>query len=94
MPGMTHDHSAMNHPPIHPERPVMASQSCPSNCDRAERLNLSRKIVPQVTAAQTGAVALDTWATFLEPNTATTWSSGLGHAPPTASSASFSILRV
>ena len=94
MRGMTHDHSAMNHPPIHPERPVMASQSCPSNCDRAERLNLSRKIVPQVTAAQTGAVALDTWATFLEPNTATTWSSGLGHAPPTASSASFSILRI
>jgi hypothetical protein len=66
----------------------MAPQSCPLNCDMAERLNLSRKVVPQVTAAQTGAVVLDTWATFLSPNTATTWSSGLGHAPLIASAAS------
>ena len=72
----------------------MASQSCPSNCDRAERLNLSRKVVPQVTAAQTGVVVLDTRATFLAPDTATAWSSDVGHAPPTASAASFSILRI
>lgn len=94
MPEMAHDHSAMSHQGMCPERPVMASQSCSSNCDRAEPLNLSRKVVPQVTAAQTGAVVLDTWATFLAPDTATTWSSGLGHAPPIASVASFSILRI
>jgi hypothetical protein len=92
--GMAHDHSAMNRPPIHPDRQVMASQSCPLNCDRAKRLNPSRRVVPQVTVAQTGVVLLNTKAKFLAIDTDTPWSFDGGHAPPTVFSASCSILRI
>jgi hypothetical protein len=94
MHGMTHDHAAMNHPGIHPEGPVMASHSCPSNCHRPERLNLSREVAPQVTAGQAGVVVLNTTAKFLAPDTSTAWSSDGSHAPPTAYAASFTVLRI
>jgi hypothetical protein len=94
MPGMIHDHSTVNHADIDAVTPVLLSQSCPSICGRAECLSLSRRVVPQVTVAQTGVVLLNTKAKFLVPDTASTWSSGLGHAPPTASTASFTILRI
>lgn len=95
MPGMAHDHSAMNHPGIDALSPVLMSQSCRLNCVAAQRLNPSRKVVPQVTVAQTGVVVLDTTAKFLVPDAAAAWSSDDGPpAPPTACAASSTILRI
>jgi hypothetical protein len=104
MPGMTHDHSAMNHPAMnhsamnhpgtHPARPVMAPQSCPSNCGRAQPIDLSRKVVPQVTTARAGVVVLDTQAKLLASDAAAPLRSGGGHAPPAAYGPSFRILRI
>jgi hypothetical protein len=96
MPGMADDHSAMNHPPrIQAMSPVMVSHSCQSNCVTEERLNTSRKIVPQVTVVEGDAVVLDTTADFPAPHPAAAWSSDSSppYSPP-AYSASFSILRI
>jgi len=95
MPGMAHDHSAMNHPRVLAISPVMVSHSCQTNCVTAERLNTSRKIVPQVTVVESGAVVLDITADFAPPDTADAWSSDT--SPPYSASvysASFSILRI
>jgi hypothetical protein len=72
----------------------MAPQSCPLNCGRVQPINLSRKVVPQVTAARAGGVALDTQAELLASDVAAALRSGGGHAPPNAYGASFRILRI
>jgi len=95
MPGMVHDHSAMNHPAVEAMSLVMVSHSCQSNCVTAERLNASRKVVPQVTVVESGPVVLDTTTEFSAPDPAAAWSSD--SSPPYRSSAytaSFTILRI
>ena len=72
----------------------MISQLCPSNCDTAERLNLSGTVAPQATVAHAGLVVSDTTARFLVPDAALAWSSGGSHAPPAACTPSFSVLRI
>jgi hypothetical protein len=95
MPGMAHDHSAMNHPAVEGMSLVMVSQSCQTSCVSAERLNASREIVPQVTAVQTAAVVLDSTADFLAPGFTAAWGLDSGPpAPPPAHAAPFSILRI
>ncbi len=95
MPGMVHDHSAMNHPAVEAMSLVMVSQSCQTSCVTAERLNASSKVVPQVTVVQTAAAVLETTVEFLVPG----FTAALGldsgpPAPPLAQAASFSILRI
>jgi hypothetical protein len=95
MPGKTHHHSITTYADTDAVTPVLMSQSCPSNCDTAERLNLSRKVVPQAKVAETGVVVSQTAVKFIAPDPATAWSSDSDPPlPPTASSASFSILRI
>ena len=92
---MAHDHSAMNHPGVETMRAVFVSQSCLTNCVTAERLNVWRKIVPQVTVVRSGAVVLGTTAEFLAPDFTAAW--GLDSGPPAprpVHAASFSILRI
>jgi hypothetical protein len=95
MPGMVHDHSAMNPPAVEAMSLVMVSRACQTDCVTAERLDASRKVVPQVTAVQTASVVLDTTADALAPDFSATW--GLNSGPPAfpyARAASFSILRI
>ena len=95
MSGMAHDHSAMNHPGIEAMKAVLASQSCQTNCVTAERLNVWRKVVPQVTVVRSSVVVLGAPAEFLAPDF--TAAGGLDSgppAPPLAHAASFSILRI
>jgi hypothetical protein len=95
MPGMLHDHSTMNHPGLKSVSPVLVSQSCQPNCARAERLNVSRNVAPQVTVVQNGAVVLDTTAEFLASDPAAAWSLDSGPPfPPSGYAAPFSILRI
>jgi len=95
MSGIAHDHSAMNHPRIQAISPVMVSHACQSNCVTEERLNTSRKVVPQVTVAESGAVVLKTTAYFAAPDPAAAWSSDSSPPySPSVYSASFSILRI
>jgi hypothetical protein len=94
MPGMAHDHSALDSPAVEALSLVMVSQACQTSCVTAERLNASKKVVPALTGVQTAAVALDRTTEFLPPFTAA-W--GLDSGPPAPSharSASFSILRI
>ena len=95
MPGMAHDHSAMNYSAVEAVSAVLMSQSCQTNCVAAERLNVWRKVVPQVTVVRSGAVVLGTTAEFLARDFIAAW--GLDSGPPArgpAPSASFSILRI
>jgi hypothetical protein len=95
MPGVVHDHSAMNHPGVEGMSAVLMSQSCQTNCVTAERLNVWRKVLPQVTVVRSHAVVLGTTAAFLAPNFTAAW--GLDSGPPVrppARAASFSILRI
>ncbi len=95
MPGMAHDHSAMNHLAVRDVSLVMVSPSCQTNCFTAERLNVSRKAVPQVNAVESGAVFLDVTAKFLVPHPAAAWiSDNSPPSSPSASAASFRILRI
>jgi len=95
MPGMVHDHSAMNHPRVEAMNQMFVSQSCRSNCVTAERVNVSRNIVPQATVVESGPVVLNTTAELLMPDRASAWSSDNSPpSPPSASPASFSILRI
>jgi hypothetical protein len=95
MPGMVHRHSAIMRPDVGATSLISVSQSCRSNCVTTQPLYVSRKIVPNVRVVQTGAVVLDITAEFLPPAPAAAWSSDGGPpAPLTASSASFSILRI
>jgi len=74
---------------------VMVSQSCQTDCVTAERLDASRKVVPQVTVVQTTSVVPDTTADSLVPDFSAAW--GLNSGPPAlpyARAASFSILRI
>ena len=92
---MDHGHSAMNHPAFEDTRLVVVSQSCQTNCVIAERLNVSRKVVPQLPVVQTGAVVLKATAKFAAPDPAAALSADSGPpAAPTARGASFSILRI
>jgi hypothetical protein len=60
-----------------------------------ERLNTSRKIVPQVTVVQTGAVVLDASLKYLDRDLESAWSLDSGPPSfPSALAASFSILRI
>jgi len=95
MAGMAHDHSAMNHPDVEAMSAVLVSQSCQTNCDAVERLNVWRKIVPQVTVVQSGTVVLGTTAKFLVPDSAAAWIlDGSPPSPHPVFVASFSILRI
>jgi hypothetical protein len=94
MPGMVHDHSAMNRPAIQGMNLVMMSPSCQPNCVTAERRNTLSEVVPQVTAIESGPVVLNATAELMAPGAAA-WSSDSGPpAPPPAYSASFNILRI
>jgi hypothetical protein len=95
IPGMAHDHSAMHHSAVEDMTLVMQAHSCQSDCAVAQRLNASRKIVPQVTVVQTGAVVLDASPKCLDRNVANAWSLDSGPPSyPSAPGASFSILRI
>jgi len=93
MPGMAHEHSAMNHPGVDAKIPVLVSQSCRANCVAAERLKVSRNVIPQVTVIQNGTVILDIEAELLTPDPGSVGSSD-SSPPSSASAASFSILRI
>jgi hypothetical protein len=74
---------------------VAEGQSCKTGCATAERLNISRKVVPRVTVVQTGAVVLDATPKFLAPHLESAWS--LDNGPPSLPSpctASYSVLRI
>ena len=95
MPKMAHDHSAMNHPGVEAMTAVLMSQSCQTNCVTAERLNVWRKVVPQVTVVRRSVVALGTTTAFLAINFTDAW--GFDSGPPVrppAHAGSFSILRI
>ena len=95
MSGMVHDHSAMNHPGVEAMSAVLMSQSCQTNCVTAERLNVWRRVVPQVTVVRSSTVVLSTTAEFLAPDFTAAW--GLDSGPPASPpehAASFSILRI
>jgi hypothetical protein len=95
MPGMIHEHSAMNHSAVEAMSLVMVSRSCETACVTAERFNASRKVVPQVTVVQTAAVVLDRTAEFLSPGFTAAWGVDSGPPAPTRTrAASFSILRI
>ena len=95
MPGMAHKHSAMHHSGIGDITLAAAPQSCRTDCAVAERQNIARKVVPQVTVVQTGAVILDASPKFLDRDFETAWS--LDSGPPSfrsAHTASYSVLRI
>ena len=95
MPGMVHDHSAMNPPAVETVSLVAVSQSCQTDCVTAVRLDASRKVVPQVTVVQSISVVPDATADSLVPDFSAAW--GLNSGPPAlphARAASFSILRI
>ena len=95
MPGMVHDHSAMNHSGVETISAVLVSQLCETNCVTAERLNVWKEVVPQVTEVRSRAVVLSTTAEFLALDFTAAW--GFDSGPPTPSPphlASFSILRI
>ena len=95
MPGMVHDHSGMNRPVLEAMSAVSVSQSCQADCVTAERLNVWRKLVPQVTVVRSIAVVLGTTAKFLVPDFTGAWGLDSGPpVPPPAHAASFSILRI
>lgn len=95
MPGMAHNHSAMHHSGIGDITLVAAAQSCRTDCAVAERQNIARKVVPQVTVVQTGAVILGTSPKSLDRDLEIAWS--LDSGPPSfrsAHTASSSVLRI
>ena len=96
MTGMAHNHSAMDPSVVGAMTPVVEALSCKTGCDIAERLNISRKVVPQVTVVQTGAIVLDATSKFLVPHLEDGWSLGSGppSLSPSAYTASYSILRI
>jgi hypothetical protein len=96
MPGMAHNHSAMHHSVVGAMTLVVEAQSCEKGCATAERLNISRKLVSQVTVVQTSAVVLDATSKFLIPHVEDPWSldSGPPSLSPSASTASYGILRI
>jgi hypothetical protein len=95
MPGMAHDHSAMHHSAVGETTLIVQARSCQADCAAAERLNISRKVVPRLTVVQTGAVVLDASSKFLGPHVEGSWSlDGGPPSLPSAHTASYSILRI
>jgi hypothetical protein len=95
MPGMAHNHSAMHHSSIEDNTLVVAAQSCRTDCSVAERLNISRTVVFQVTVVQTGAVGLYATAKFWAPLVESVWSLDSGPPSfPSANTDSYSVLRI
>jgi hypothetical protein len=95
MPGMAHDHSAMHHSAVGDMTFVVQAHSCQSDCAVAERQNVARKVVPQLTVTQTSAVVLDASPKFLDRHVENAWSLDSGPPSfPSAPGASFSILRI
>jgi hypothetical protein len=95
MPGMAHHHSAMHHSAMGDITLVVAAQSCGADCAVAERLNIARKVVPQLTVVQTGAVVPEASSRFLGPHVEGTWSLDSGPPSfPSVHTASYSILRI
>ena len=96
MSGMAHSHSAMHHSLIGAMTLLVQAQSCQTDCAVVEQLNISRKVVPQVTVVQIRAVVLDAATSkFLAPRLESAWS--LDGGPPTfpsAYTASYSVLRI
>jgi len=95
MSGMVHDHSAMHQSGIADITLVVAAQSCRADCAVAERQNIARKVVPQVTVLQTGPAVLDASAKFLDRDLDSAWF--LDSSPPsfpTANTAVYGVLRI
>ena len=95
MPGMAHNHSATHHSVVGDMTFVVEARSCQTNCAVAEQINISRKVVPQVTVVQTGAVVLNATSKLLAPHVESEWS--LDSGPPSLPSvytASYTILRI
>jgi hypothetical protein len=95
MSGMAHSHPAMHHSVIGAMTLLVQAQSCQTDCAMIEQLNISRKVVPQVTVVQTGAVVLDATSKFLAPHLESAWS--LDSGPPflpSAYTAAYSVLRI
>ena len=95
MPRMAHNHSAMHPSGIGDTARVVAAQSCRTDCAVAERQNIARKVVAQVTVAQTGAVVLDVSTKFLNRDLESRWSLDSGPPSfPTACIVVYGILRI
>ena len=95
MPGMAHNHSAMHQYVVGDMIFAVGAQSCQTDCAVVEQLNISRKVVPQVTVVQTGAVVLDATSKLLAPHVES--ESSLDSRPPSLPSvytASYTILRI
>jgi hypothetical protein len=94
MPGMAHDRSAMDHLSVEAVSAVSLSP-CRTNCATTERVNVWRKVVPEVPVVRSSAVVLSKTIEFLAPNCIAVW--GLDSGPPAphpVRAASFSILRI
>ena len=95
MPGMAHNHSAMHQYVVGDMIFVVGAQSCQTDCAVVEQLNISRKVLPQVTVVQTGAVVLDVTSKFFAPHLEGAWSLDSGPPPfPSADTSSYSVLRI
>jgi hypothetical protein len=95
MPGMAHNHSAMHQYVVGDMIFVVGAQSCQTDCAVVEQLNISRKVVPQVTVVQTGAVVLHATSKFFAPHLEGAWSLDSGPPPfPSADTSSYSVLRI
>ena len=95
MPGMAHNHSAMHQYVVGDMIFVVGAQSCQTDCAVVEQLNISRKVVRQVTVVQTGAVVLDATSKLFAPHLEGAWSLDSGPPPfPSADTSSYSVLRI
>jgi hypothetical protein len=95
MPGMAHNHSAMHQYVVGDMTFVVGAQSCQTDCAVVEQFNISRKVVPQVTVVQTGAVVLDATSKFFAPHLEGAWSLASDPPPfPSADTSSYSVLRI
>jgi hypothetical protein len=95
MPRMAHHQSAVHHCAVGKMTLVVQAQSCQTDCAAAERVNIPRKVVPQVTVVQTGGIVLGTTSKLLAPHLESACS--LDSGPPFLPSAytgSYSILRI
>lgn len=97
MSGMAHDHSAMHHAVVGNVILEVGAQSCQTDCVKAERLNISRKVASKVAAVETGALVLvlDSSSKCLHSQVVAAWS--LDSGPPlfpSAHIASYSVLRI
>ena len=85
----------MNHPDVDTMSAMLVAQSCQTNCVTAERVNVWRNVVLQMTVVRSSAVVLRTTGEFLAPDFTAVWGLDSGPpAPPTAHGVSFSILRI